>query len=128
VARRPPSTLVEARDWSAAIGHRASELLSSPAMWDRSDTSFICPATAKTLSILCAFQRASEETYRSVRDRDDAATDEAPIECRLHRDGSHEEGSCGAIFGKVPVLVLEKVGRVTSSGIWRTDAQPAQSG
>jgi hypothetical protein len=125
VTQRPPSTLAEARDWSAAIARRASELLSSPAMWDRSDTSFTCPWTAKTLSILCAFQRASAEAYRSVRDPDHSTANGKGIACSLQRDGSYEQGSCGAIFGKLPVLVLEKVPRITT-GMWRTDAQPAE--
>jgi hypothetical protein len=123
--QRLPSTLVGAREWSAAVAHRASELLSSPAMWDRSDTTNTCPATAKTLSLLCALQRASDEAYHSARDGAPSGVTGGRIECRLGRDGSHEEGSCGAFVGEVPVLILERVPRITS-GVWRAEAQPTQ--
>ena len=123
--QRPPSTLAEVRDWSAAVAHRASELLSSPTVWDRSDTTGACPATAKMLSILCALRRASDERFHSVRDRADPATSGGRVECSLHRNGSHEEGSCGPLVGEMPVLVLEKAPRITS-GVWRGDAQPQQ--
>ena len=123
--QRPPSSLAETRDWSAAVARRASELLSSPAAWNRSDTTFACSATAKTLSILCALQRAAEEASQSARDRAHVVTNSGRVECSFHRDGSHEEGSCGAIVGKVPVLLLKKVARITS-GVWRMNAEPAQ--
>src|SRR5689334_24797561 len=81
-----PSTVAEAREWSVAVAHRASELLSSPAMWNRIDTTGSCPTTAKTLSILCALQRAADEALHSARG--------GRVVCSLRRDGSHEEGSC----------------------------------
>ena len=124
--KHPPSTLTEARDWSAAIANRASELLSSPAMWDRrSDTTGACPAGAKTLSILCAFERAEDEAVHSARDRAPSAATSGRVDCRFRRDGSREEGSCGVIGGEVPVFILEKVPRI-QSGVWRADARPAQ--
>jgi hypothetical protein len=116
-SQRLPATLAEARDWSLAVAHRASELLSSPAMWDRSDTTLTCLPTAKTFSIFCALQRAADEALHAVRGGQD--------ECSLRPNGSHEEGSCGMIFGEAPVFVLERVPRITS-GAWRADAQPAQ--
>lgn len=115
-----PSTVPEAREWSVAVAHRASELLSSPAMWDRSDTTNTCPASAKTLSIYCALERAADEALHSAFQRSSGR-----VECSLRRDGSHEEGSCGAIFGQAPVFILERVPRITS-GVWRSDARPTQ--
>src|SRR2546430_190146 len=66
-------------------------LLSSPAMWDRSDTSGACPATAKTFSIICALERASHEAARAARDRALPATAGGRVECRFRREQGHEE-------------------------------------
>src|SRR5437762_2832878 len=95
----PPATLAAAREWSAAIARRASELLSSAAMWDRNDTGAACPATAKTFSILCALERASHEIVRASRDRAQPATAGGRVECKFRREQGREEGSCGAILG-----------------------------
>lgn len=119
-----PATLAEAREWSAAVAHRASELLSSPAMWDRRNPTLSCSPTAETFSIFCALQRASDETLHSAREGMPAASG-GPAECSLRRNGSQAEGSCGAVFGEVPVFILESVPRITS-GVWRSDAQPTQ--
>jgi hypothetical protein len=47
---------------------RASELLSSPARWDRHDTR-ICLPTAKALSLFCALQKASFDLFHEYRHR-----------------------------------------------------------
>jgi hypothetical protein len=122
---QPPSTLAAARDWSAAIARRASELLSSSAMWDRSDTSGACPATAKTFSILCALRRASDDAAHASRDRAQPATSGGRVECRFRREQGHEEGSCGAILDELPVLVVEKVPAITT-GMWRSGVRPVE--
>src|SRR5215510_13020850 len=120
---QPPSTLADAREWSVAIARHASELLASPAMWDRSDTTAACPTTGKPLSIRCALERASDEAVHASLAGARTATTGARVQCKLHREQGHQEGSCGPILGELPVLVVERVLRITS-GTWRADAQP----
>jgi len=122
---QPPSTLADAREWSAAIARHASELLASPAMWDRSDTTAACPTTGKPLSIRCALQHASDEAVRASRDGNRPATSGVRVQCNLRRERGHQEGSCGPILGELPVLVIESVPRITT-GAWRADAQPGE--
>ncbi len=42
------------------IVQRAREILSSPSKWNRADTR-VCPAEAKTFSLYCALERATDE-------------------------------------------------------------------
>ena len=122
---RTPSTLADAREWSVAIARHASELLVSPAMWDRSDTTAACPTTAKPLSIRCALERASNDAVHASLDGARPATSGARVQCKLRREQGHHEGSCGPILGELPVLVVERVPRITT-GAWRADAQPSE--
>lgn len=52
---RPPVNEIDLR-----IVRRASEILSSPKVWNRNDTR-VCPAEAKTFSLYCALERATKE-------------------------------------------------------------------
>lgn len=60
---RPPVTQA---DWR--IVRRAREILDSPAKWNRADTR-ICPATAKTFSLYCALEKATEEVTGNFQHR-----------------------------------------------------------
>ncbi len=52
---RPPVTKAD-----VLIAHRAGEILDSPAKWNRADNR-VCPATAKTFSLYCALEKATDE-------------------------------------------------------------------
>jgi hypothetical protein len=52
---RPPVTKADVR-----IVQRAREILSSPAKWNRADNR-VCPAAAKTFSLYCALEKATDE-------------------------------------------------------------------
>src|ERR1700722_9912601 len=52
---RPPVTKANVR-----IVQRAREILNSPSGWNRADTR-VCPADAKTFSLYCALEKATDE-------------------------------------------------------------------
>jgi hypothetical protein len=52
---RPPVTAADVR-----IVQRAREVLNSPAVWNRADNR-VCPAAAKTFSLYCALEKATDE-------------------------------------------------------------------
>ena len=52
---RPPVTKADVR-----IVQRAQEILNSQSKWNRADTR-VCPADAKTFSLYCALQKATDE-------------------------------------------------------------------
>jgi hypothetical protein len=52
---RPPVTKTDLQ-----IVQRAAEILDSPAKWNRSDTR-VCPADAKTFSLYCGLEKATNE-------------------------------------------------------------------
>ncbi len=52
---RPPVTAADVR-----IVQRANAILNSPAKWNRADNR-VCPADAKTFSLYCALQKATDE-------------------------------------------------------------------
>jgi hypothetical protein len=121
----PPATKAAIGPWDAALVHRVSELIQSPAEWDRKDTGD-CPDKATAYSIQCAFdavyleavaQRgAAHVTAKGAR---------APlVECELRVVGNHREGTCGPLFDEMPVFTLTQVPAVTS-GTWRADMQPS---
>lgn len=60
---RPPVTKADLR-----IVQRAREILDSPAKWNRADTR-VCPATAKTFSLYCALEKATEEVTGDFKHR-----------------------------------------------------------
>jgi len=52
---RPPVTTADVR-----IVERARQILNSPSRWNRTD-SRVCPADAKTFSLYCALEKATDE-------------------------------------------------------------------
>jgi hypothetical protein len=60
---RPPVTKADVR-----IVQRAKEILDSPAKWNRADNR-ICPAEAKTVSLYCALEKATDEVSGNFEHR-----------------------------------------------------------
>jgi hypothetical protein len=60
---RPPVTKADVR-----IAQRASEILNSPAKWNRADNR-VCPANAKTFSLYCALEKATDEVSGNFEHR-----------------------------------------------------------
>jgi hypothetical protein len=60
---RPPVTHADQR-----IVQRAREILDSPAKWNRADTR-VCPASAKTFSLYCALEKATNEVTGDFKHR-----------------------------------------------------------
>lgn len=52
---RPPVTMADVK-----IVQRARKILNSPSKWNRADTR-VCPAGAKTVSLYCAVEKATDE-------------------------------------------------------------------
>jgi hypothetical protein len=67
---RPPVTKAD-----IGIVQRAKQILDSPARWNRSDTR-VCPAGAKTFSLYCALEKATDEVTGNFQHRS-AAMQEA---------------------------------------------------
>jgi hypothetical protein len=67
---RPPVTKSDIQ-----IVQRAKQILDSPAKWNRSDTR-VCPAEAKTFSLYCALEKATDEVTGNFQHRS-AAMQEA---------------------------------------------------
>jgi hypothetical protein len=60
---RPPVTQADLR-----IVQRAREILDSPAKWNRADTR-VCPAAAKTFSLYCALEKATDDVTGNFKHR-----------------------------------------------------------
>jgi hypothetical protein len=60
---RPPVTKADVR-----IARRAREILDSPEKWNRADNR-VCPATAKTFSLYCALEKATDEVSGNFEHR-----------------------------------------------------------
>jgi hypothetical protein len=69
---RPPVTKVDVQ-----IVKRAREILSSPSQWNRADTR-VCPADARTFSLYCALEKATDEVSGNFKHRG-AAMQEARL-------------------------------------------------
>jgi hypothetical protein len=67
---RPPVTAADVR-----IVQRAAKILDSPEKWNRADTR-ACPAEAKTFSLYCALEKATDEVTGNFQHRS-AAMQEA---------------------------------------------------
>jgi hypothetical protein len=63
---RPPVTKADIR-----IVQRAKQILDSPAKWNRSDTR-VCPAGAKSFSLYCALEKATDEVTGNFQHRSPA--------------------------------------------------------
>lgn len=82
---RPPVTKADLQ-----IAKRAREILNSPSSWNRADNR-ICPATAKTFSLYCALEKATDEVSGNFEHRG-AAMQEARFvieEITRNRDYNH---------------------------------------
>jgi len=60
---RPPVTKADVQ-----IAKRAREILDSPSKWNRADTR-VCPADAKTFSLYCALEKATQEVSGNFEHR-----------------------------------------------------------
>jgi hypothetical protein len=60
---RPPVTKADVK-----IVQRAHEILSSPSKWNRADTR-VCPPEAKTFSLYCALEKATDEVSGNFKHR-----------------------------------------------------------
>jgi hypothetical protein len=60
---KPPVTNAD-----VLIAHRAGEILDTPAKWNRADNR-VCPATAKTFSLYCALEKATDEVSGNFEHR-----------------------------------------------------------
>ena len=60
---RPPVTTADVK-----IVQRAREILSSPSKWNRADTR-VCPPEAKTFSLYCALEKATNEVSGNFKHR-----------------------------------------------------------
>jgi hypothetical protein len=73
-----------------AIVKRASQILDSPAKWNRADNR-VCPTGAKTFSLYCALERATEEISKNFERRgaamEEARSVVAEIAPNVHRYG-----------------------------------------
>src|SRR4051794_37336807 len=57
---KAPTTKADVGPWAAAIVSRAAQLIPTPAHWDERSTGD-CPAHAKTFSLMCALQQATDD-------------------------------------------------------------------
>ena len=121
----PPATKAAIGPWDAVLVHRVSELIRSPAVWDRKDTGD-CPDKATTYSIQCAFDVVYEEAVaqRVAAHPTAKGAPAPPVECELRLVENHREGTCGPLFDEMPMFTLTQVPAVTS-GTWRADVQPS---
>lgn len=118
---RAPATVAAIPAFGVAIVRRAAELIATPASWTRDD-GVACPANATRFSLRCALERASEE----AADRDNPVVPAsgggpAPLALCTVRG----EGSCGPLFGDLPVLFAVAPAKAVTTGVWRTDMRPA---
>jgi hypothetical protein len=60
---RPPATKADVK-----IVQRAREILSSPSKWNRADTR-VCPPEARTFSLYCAVEKATDEVSGNFEHR-----------------------------------------------------------
>ena len=60
---RPPVTKDDVR-----IAQRAKQILNSPEKWNRADNR-VCPAEAKTFSLYCALEKATDEVSGNFKHR-----------------------------------------------------------
>jgi hypothetical protein len=122
-----PTTKSAVGEWDAAIVKRAEEILSSPALWDRADTTE-CTSRSTTFSIQCAIQRATDDVVGVRGARAAAAANPGqpahPLHCTFHSAGAQREGSCGMLFDEAPILTITSANAVTT-GKWRADMQPS---
>ena len=123
----PPTTKATVGSWDAMIVQRAEKILASPAQWNKADTGD-CAAGAKTFSISCALDKANQEAA-GISEGTAGVSGEVGSsirsECRFHSAGSGQEGSCGMLFDKVPIITIAHTAAITT-GVWRKDMTPSE--
>ncbi|HXD21975.1 MAG TPA: hypothetical protein VN613_01350 [Gemmatimonadaceae bacterium] len=128
----PPASPAGIGAWDVLVVRRAAALLATPEQWDHADTTGDCPARAKTFSIICAIQTATDAAAASTappRASAIAGAIEGAVapraDCRFHAINAQREGTCGLLFDELPIFTLSRAKAITS-GTWRTDAQPTE--
>jgi hypothetical protein len=117
-----PSSVADIPAINAAIARRAAALISSPRVWTRDDGAD-CRANATSFGLRCALQRAADEATENSAALDPRRdeTSRPLAACTVRR-----EGSCGPLFGDLPVLFAVEKGKAIATGAWRTDMQPSE--
>jgi hypothetical protein len=80
---RPPVTTADLR-----IVQRARKILDSPAKWNRADTR-VCPAAAKTFSLYCALEKATDEVSGDFEHRGAAMQEARFVIDEVMAKGNH---------------------------------------
>lgn len=114
----PPVTKSGVSAWDAAIVRRAATILGSPAQWNKADTGDCAPG-AKTFSMSCALDQANQETAGISPGTAGVA------DCRFHSAGAGQEGSCGVLLDRVPIITIDRAAAITT-GRWRKDMTPKE--
>jgi hypothetical protein len=115
--------------FDVTIVKRAAALLSSSAVWNRTDSGR-CPRADTTYSVRCALQRAIVEAVglawdRGVVTKPTAKPAGAKLECTMEIATSRQGGSCGTLWDEAPVFILKRAPGVTS-GSWRLNTKPLE--
>ncbi len=122
-----PTTIAAVGAWDAAIVHHAAALIGSRAQWNRIDTTE-CVRDAKTFSVRCALERASDDAMGRGAPQQAAAAKMATApraDCRLITVHDHAEGSCGPFLDEATVFSIARAKAITT-GAWRADATPSE--
>jgi hypothetical protein len=124
-----PATKADVGPWDAKIVRRASQLIASPAQWNRNDSTGECRADATTLSLMCALDRAIEEAAGIHEGQTPLPAGEVGSairsQCVFHTAGAVQEGTCGTLFDEVPIFMIAHA-RAVATGVWRKDMQPTE--
>lgn len=126
-APAPPTTKAAVGAWDAVIVQRAAKILASPNQWSKADTGD-CSSGAKTFSIGCALDKANQEAA-GISEGSAGVAGEVGSSvrsgCQFHAAGSGQEGSCGMLFDKVPIITVARASAI-KTGAWRKDKQPTE--
>ncbi len=86
---RPPVTKADVK-----IVKRAREILSSPSNWNHADTR-VCPPEARTFSLYCALEKATDEVSGNFTHRGAAMQEARFVIDEITLKGKHYEPGCG---------------------------------
>jgi hypothetical protein len=116
-----PRTEAAISAWDLAIVLRAEALIASPAQWNRSDKGD-CRADAKTFSLRCALEHATDEAAGRVTGQSSKLV---RLDCRMANANGRSEGSCGPLFDESTVFSIAHA-KAIATGKWRADAAPTE--
>lgn len=123
-----PTTKADVGPFDMAIVKRAEAVLASPQLWNRVDTGD-CPRSDTTYSVRCALLRAVVEAAGLSWRRSPVAASSrlsaAPVDCSIDISADHSGGSCGTLWGEVPVFFIARA-KAIGSGAWRKDMSPME--